>query len=59
MNPKELSIFIDRTPYSTQDIDVMQVRAQGEDVVARIVGVADRNTAESLRGATVHIRRSH
>ena len=42
-----------------QDIDVMQVRAQGEDVVARIVGVADRNTAESLRGATVHIRRSH
>lgn len=41
------------------DVDVMQVRTQGEDVVARIVGVEGRDAAEALRGATVHIRRAH
>ena len=42
-----------------QDVSVMEVRTQGEDVVARIMGVADRVSAENLRGATVQIRRSH
>lgn len=41
------------------DIEIMQARMQGEDVVARIMGVADRNTAESLQGSVVSIRRSH
>ena len=41
------------------DVDVMQVRTQGEDVVASLMGVADRNAAEALKGATVQIRRSH
>lgn len=44
---------------SLHDVDVMQVRTQGEDVVAQVMGVADRNAAEALRGATVHIRRAH
>ena len=41
------------------DADVMQVRTQGEDIVARIMGIESRNAAEDLRGATVHIRRAH
>ncbi|GIZ51406.1 ribosome maturation factor RimM [Noviherbaspirillum aridicola] len=42
-----------------RDVDVMQAKAHGEDVVARLVGVADRDAAEALRGTTVQIRRSH
>jgi len=41
------------------DVDMMQAKRHGEDVVARLVGVADRNAAEALKGATVQIRRSH
>ncbi len=41
------------------DVDVMQVRTQGEDIVARLMGIESRNAAEDLRGATVLIRRSH
>ena len=37
----------------------MQVRAQGEDVVARLMGIEGRDAAENLRGATVQIRRAH
>ena len=42
-----------------RDVDVMQVKAHGEDVVVRLMGVADRNAAETLKGAVVQIRRSH
>lgn len=42
-----------------QDVDVMHVRTQGEDIVAQLVGVTDRNAAEALKGATVQIRRAH
>ena len=41
------------------DVDAMQVRTQGEDIVARIMGIESRNAAEDLRGATVQIRRAH
>lgn len=41
------------------DVDVMQVRSQGEDIVARLMGIEDRNAAEALRGATVQVRRAH
>ena len=44
---------------AVQDVSVMEVRTQGEDIVARLMGVADRVSAENLRGATVQIRRSH
>lgn len=43
----------------SRDIDVMQSKIHGEDVVACLVGVADRNAAEALKGAAVQIRRSH
>lgn len=42
-----------------RDVDVQQVKLHGGDVVARLVGVTDRNVAESLKGAAVFIPRSH
>jgi 16S rRNA processing protein RimM len=42
-----------------RDVDVMESKLHGDDVVARLVGVADRNAAEALKGATVQVRRSH
>lgn len=44
---------------SLHDVDTMQVKIHGEDVVAQLMGVADRNAAELLKGSTVQIRRSH
>lgn len=42
-----------------RDVDMLQAKIHGEDVVAMLMGVADRNAAEALKGATVQIRRSH
>ena len=42
-----------------RDVDRMEVKIHGDDVVARLVGVADRNAAEALKGATVKISRRH
>ncbi len=41
-----------------RDIDVRQVKLHGGDVVAQLVGIADRNAAENLKGCTVQIPRS-
>jgi len=41
------------------DVDALQSKIHGEDVVAQLMGVADRNAAEALKGATVRVRRSH
>jgi len=41
------------------DVDIMQAKSHGEEVVAQLMGVADRNAAEALKGTTVQIRRSH
>jgi 16S rRNA processing protein RimM len=40
------------------DVDVQQVKLHGGDVVARLVGVTDRNVAEALKGAAVFIPQS-
>ncbi len=40
------------------DVDMLEARMQGDDVVARLMGVPDRNAAEDLKGAAVQIRRS-
>ena len=37
----------------------MQAKGHGEDVVALLMGMAGRDAAEALKGATVHVRRSH
>jgi 16S rRNA processing protein RimM len=42
-----------------RDVDVLQVRMHGDDVVAQLMGVVDRNAAEALKGASVQVRRSH
>jgi 16S rRNA processing protein RimM len=41
------------------DVDVLQVRTQGEDLVARLMGIEGRDAAENLQGATIQIRRAH
>jgi 16S rRNA processing protein RimM len=41
-----------------RDVDVMQSKGHSGDVVARLVGVADRNAAENLKGSVVQISRS-
>jgi len=42
-----------------RDVDMMQAKIHGDDVVAQLMGVADRNAAEALKGTTVQVRRSH
>jgi len=42
-----------------QDVQVLQVRRQGAELVAQLMGVADRDAAQALKGATVSMRRSH
>lgn len=42
-----------------RDVDMMQAKMHGDDVVAQLMGVADRNAAEALQGAVVQVRRSH
>jgi 16S rRNA processing protein RimM len=42
-----------------RDVDMMHAKIHGEDVVAQLMGVADRNAAEALKGTAVQIRRSH
>lgn len=42
-----------------RDVSMMQSKTHGGDVVAQIMGVADRDAAEALKGATVQISRSH
>lgn len=41
------------------DVDVMQSKLHGDDVVAQLVGVSGRDAAEALKGTTVQIPRSH
>jgi 16S rRNA processing protein RimM len=42
-----------------RDVERMQVREHSGDIVAQLMGVADRDTAEALKGATVQVSRSH
>lgn len=42
-----------------RDVEVMQAKTHGGDTVARLMGVADRNAAEALKGSTVQISRRH
>jgi 16S rRNA processing protein RimM len=41
------------------DVEMMQSKTHSGDVVARLMGVAGRDAAEALKGATVQIPRSH
>lgn len=41
------------------DVDVIQAKLHGDDVVAQLVGVSGRDAAEALKGTAVQIPRSH
>jgi len=41
------------------DIDMLQAKSHGGDVVAQLMGVAGRDAAEALKGHQVQISRSH
>ncbi|WP_177307099.1 ribosome maturation factor RimM [Pseudoduganella namucuonensis] len=41
------------------DVDVRRAKLHGGDVVTQLVGLADRDVAEALKGAGVYVRRSH
>lgn len=41
------------------DVEMMQAKDHSGDVVARLMGIADRETAEALQGATVQVSRGH
>jgi 16S rRNA processing protein RimM len=42
-----------------QDVEMLQSKVHGGDVVAQLMGVSSRNGAEALKGAAVQVRRSH
>lgn len=42
-----------------RDVTMLQSKTHSGEVVASLMGVADRNAAEALKGATVQIPRSH
>lgn len=42
-----------------RDVDMLQSKIHGGDVVAQLMGVADRDAAEKLKGTSVQIPRSH
>jgi 16S rRNA processing protein RimM len=41
------------------DVEMMQAKTHSGDVVAQLMGIAGRDAAEALKGATVQIPRSH
>jgi len=46
-------------PQQLRDIDMMQAKNHSGDVVARLVGISDRDVAEALKGSVVQISRRH
>lgn len=42
-----------------RDVEMMQAKSHGGDVVARLMGVVGRDAAEALKGTAVHISRRH
>lgn len=42
-----------------RDVEMLHSKPHGTEVVAMLMGIADRNAAEALRGVSVRIRRSH
>jgi 16S rRNA processing protein RimM len=49
--------WIDKPDF--HDVEMRQAKGHGGDVVASLMGIADRDAAEALQGAAVQISRSH
>jgi 16S rRNA processing protein RimM len=41
------------------DVEMLQAKTHGDEVVAHLMGITERNGAEALRGTAIQIRRSH
>ena len=41
------------------DVSVMQSKLHVDEVVAQLMGISDRDTAEAMKGTAVHVRRGH
>ena len=52
--------WLDKSPGKSapQSVTVRTAKMHGGDVVATLVGMSDRNLAEALKGAAVHVARS-
>ncbi len=42
-----------------RDVDMLQAKIHGDEVIAQLVGIADRDAAEALKGALIQISRRH
>ncbi len=49
--------WIDRP--ALHDVAVMQSKLHVDEVVAQLMGIPDRDTAEAMKGTAVHVRRGH
>lgn len=41
------------------DVEKLEAKRHGDSVVARVMGLVERDAAENLKGTVIHIRRSH
>ena len=46
-------------PTELHDVEKLEAKRHGDDVVARIMGIVGRDAAEALKGSVVQIQRSH
>ncbi|WP_243405262.1 ribosome maturation factor RimM [Solimicrobium silvestre] len=46
-------------PANVHDVEKLEAKRHGDDVVARLMGVVGRDAAEGLKGTVVQISRSH
>ena len=44
---------------TVRDVEKLEAKLHGDDVVARLMGIANRDSAEALKGQVVKIQRSH
>jgi len=46
-------------PTDLHDVEKLEAKRHGEDVVARLMGIVGRDAAQALKGSVVQIQRSH
>jgi len=46
-------------PAEVNDVEKLEAKRHGDDVVARVMGIVGRDAAEALKGFVVQIQRSH
>ena len=56
---KRLASTESGTDGAVHDVEKLEAKLHGDDIVARIMGIANRTAAEALKGQVVKIQRSH